>query len=108
MYNYDNYKLPLDKSNKILEERLVTKKIIKNLNNGVMESYDTYESFKKRNKLDIVTRHFGNSLNDLDFKTILNKFQMDNGYDENNMYNMKSNAKQLGLKTSAGALFKEE
>lgn len=108
MYNFDDYSATLKTGVKSLEERIVANKVIKILNENMYIDYTDYASFKKGNRLDNVMKHFGDNLNDLEFKAILNNIKNSNGYNENNMYSTKSHNKQLGLKTSAGALFKEE
>ena len=99
MYDYGNYSAKLEK-------RVVINKIMRSTNQNM--GYSDYTSFKKDNKLDNVMKHFGDRLTDVDFKEILSNMLNNNDYSEDNMYDTKSQSKQLGLKTTAGALFKEE
>lgn len=91
-----------------LAEKVVVEKICKCLTDEKDISNSDYDSFKKNNNLGNIMKHFKNDLNDGEFKKILSTIIINYGEDSNQNNNTKSNIKQLGLKTSAGALFKEE
>ena len=108
MQDYSNYSANAEISSKSLVKRVVINKVLNAINNGNNVDYTDYATFKKNYNLDNVMKHFKNDLNDSDFKNILDDIVSSNNYDENMEINTKSHSKQLGLKTSAGALFKEE
>ncbi len=98
MLNQDTYSAKLEKMvvAKKFEEIAKTNENIYAIDFG---------SFKKFCNLEIVLMHFGNRLNAADFEEIKDTIINNN---DNNMFSTKSQSKQLGLKTAAGALFKEE
>lgn len=78
IYNFKEYKLIFDTPTKREQEMAIVNKIIDLLNKNKYDNLEefivknnTYETFLKNNNLDNVVKHFGNTLNDIDFKNIL-------------------------------------
>lgn len=109
MYNYDSYKVTFDTSQKRLEERVIARSIFKSLNNNPNFNLNdvSYQEYLKFSKLDYVMKHFGDTIRDPEFKAILNNIGVSNNKFSSNT-SENSHNKQLGLKTSAGAIFKEK
>ncbi len=109
MYNYDSYKVTFDTAPKRLEERVIARSIFKSLNNNPNLNLEdvSYQEYLKLGNLDYVMKHFGDTMGDTEFKAILNNIGISNNKFSSNT-SENSHNKQLGLKTSAGAIYKEE
>lgn len=79
VYNYRiDYEHIFDTPAKKEQESVIVNKIMDLLNNNkydnindFIEKNDTYQDFLKNNNLETVVKHFGNTLNEQDFKNIL-------------------------------------
>ena len=76
-YFYKEYKHVFDTPAKRQQETVIVNKIMDLLNKNKFDTIDdfisknqTYQSFLKNNELEIVVKHFGNTLNEADFKLI--------------------------------------
>lgn len=79
-YIYKEYKHIFDTPAKMEQETVIVNKIMDLLNKKKYDSIEefinrnqTYQDFLKKNQLENVVKHFGNTLTELDFKTILNE-----------------------------------
>jgi len=79
-YNYKEYKHIFDTPAKMEQETVVVNKIMELLNKNKYDSIyefvtknQTYQDFLKKNELENVVKHFGNTLNETDYKNILNE-----------------------------------
>ena len=80
VYIYKEYTHIFDTPAKMEQESVIVNKIMDLLNKNKYDSiYDfinrnqTYQDFLKNNQLDNVVKHFGNTLNEADFKLIQNE-----------------------------------
>lgn len=78
LYNYKEYNNIFDTPAKMQQERVVVSKIMDLLNKNKYDNLDefisknqSYQNFLKNNQMDVVVKHFGNTLKEEDFTRIL-------------------------------------
>lgn len=83
VYNYRQYKHVFDTPAKIQQEMAVVNKIMHLLNKNKYDNIEefisknpTYQDFLKKNELENVVKHFGNTLNEEDYIKILNQMRI--------------------------------
>lgn len=79
LYSLKDYDYFFDTPAKKRQERVIVQKIMKLLTNNKYDNIEdliaknqTYQDFLRKNELDTVIKHFGNTLTEQDFKNILN------------------------------------
>lgn len=77
-YNINEYSFVFDTPAKKQQERAIVVQIMKLLNDGKYDNLDefvsknpNYQEFLKKNGMENVVKHFGNTLGEMDFKAIL-------------------------------------
>ena len=78
VYSFNEYKRVFDTPAKSQQEKVIVEKIMKLLNNNKYDNLDefitknnNYQDFLKKNRMDYVVKHFGNTLSEEDYNKIL-------------------------------------
>lgn len=96
LYNLKEYTYIFDTPQKKQQERVIIEKIMNILNNKKNDNLEefiykneNYQNFLKKNNMDTVIKHFGNTLNEQDYKNILENLRKltnsKNDFDKNNI-----------------------
>ena len=82
VYSFNEYKRVFDTPAKSQQEKVIVEKIMKLLNNNKYDNLDefiaknnNYQDFLKKNKMDYVVKHFGNTLGEEDYNKILSSLK---------------------------------
>ena len=109
VYNYrTDYSHIFDTPAKKEQESVIVNKIMDLLNNNKYDSIydfiernDTYQDFLKNNNLETVVKHFGNTLNERDFKNILNELvkttEKKKDFEKDNIQTKKMDNKEYAI-----------